>query len=131
VVVKHGVAWAKIQAMDEEELNTRLSEVELSTEGAIEERQVRLWEALLPVYSIPANIPVVAQIVFGAVLDEEHEPRPEGADRSAIVQELIDFGYPDEATANQAIDTQVRNLVLYYGMRKVSSAADVVIVERR
>ena len=131
MVVRHGVAFAKIKAMDEEELDRRLSEAELSTDGTVEERQVRLWEGLLPVYSMPANLPAVSQIVFAAVLDEDNEPRPEGADRNAVISELIEFGCPDEATAAQVIDTQIRNLTLYYGYRQVPSSADVVIVERR
>jgi len=131
VVVRHGVAFAKIKAMDEEELNKRLQSEGLSTAGTIEERQVRLWEGLLPVYSMPASLPAVSQIVFAAVLDEDHEPRPEGADRDAMITQLIEFGCPDEATAAQVIDTQIRNLTLYYGYRQVPSSADVVIVERR
>ena len=131
MVVRHGVAFAKIKAMDEEELNKRLQSEGLSTAGTIEERQVRLWEGLLPVYSMPASLPAVSQIVFAAVLDEDHEPRPEGADRDAMITKLIEFGCPDEATAAQVIDTQIRNLTLYYGYRQVPSSADVVIVERR
>jgi hypothetical protein len=131
VVVRHGVPLTKIQAMSEEELNTQLAEQGLSTEGRIEDRQVRLWEALLPIYPMPKARPVVSELVFSAVLDDNDEPRPEGADRSAIVQDLLDFGYPDEATANQAIETQIENLIRYYGFRVVPSAADVIIVERR
>jgi len=131
LAVQHGESWAKIQALSGGELNQRLVDEGLEMTGSIEDRQLRLWEYTLPVYPIPARMPTAARMVFAAVLDEEYQPRPEGADRDALVEALQEIGYPDEAAANQAIDQQIENLILYYGYRRAPSSADVIIMEKR
>lgn len=117
--------------MSEEELAAGLEEYGQPNTGTREERQVALWEASLPVYKIPQHLPEPAKIIFAALLDEDGEPRPEGANRNDLVVELRRLGFPDEASCNQTIDTQVNNLIFYYGYRRVSSPADLIIVERR
>lgn len=117
--------------MSEQELAAELAAHGQSNTGTLEERQIALWEASLPVYKIPQQLPEPAKIIFAALLDEEGEPRPEGAQTSDLVDELRRLGFPDEASCNQAIDTQVNNLILYYGYRQIMSPADRIIVERR
>jgi hypothetical protein len=76
-------------------------------------------------------LPSGSETVFSELLDENNEPYPQGVLKYSLIERLRHIGFPDEAAAEQAIESALDSLVMYYGFRRVETTDDVIIVERR
>jgi hypothetical protein len=131
VSLKHGMSWSTIERMNEDDIDANLTVFDLSLDGTLEEKKLRLFESSQPIYPLPTLDPETPRgLIFTSLLDADGHPFPNGCRREDILSGLRHVGYRDDDTAEQTINIQLDAMVRYYGYH-VERNDEWIIVSRR